>query len=632
MGLKNAVKQHMVNKHTLEYEKRLSAKKRPYSQWIVEKEEKEGTSKLPEDCNAAILSFEGMKHLSSKEMLKVKKSKFVICHQDKGVLSEQAVRIIGNVFLNSDDAVVVYGDEDVREKDEERKMPWYKPDWSPTTYCNYFYFGSVIAIRSEEFLWSYQPDISIYELCNKVLYKCGAFGKRPEAEKVVHVPQILFHAAKASLYEEYKQVRYDVEPPTDKNTFVSIIIPSKNNREVLNRCVDSVIETVPRGMCEIIVVDNGSEEKEKEAISEMLSLKLIRTTYIYEPMEFNFSKMCNLGVSKAKGDIVLLLNDDLSCINNDWFEKMRSYVMLSYVGAVGIKLHYPDSDRIQHAGIVNVKPGPVHKLQYLVDQEDYYYGTNTKDHNVIAVTGAALMVRRDVWNEIKGLDEELEVAFNDVDFCYTLWEKGYYNVVVEKAFLYHHESLSRGRDEEEGKLKRLIAERNLLYKRHPELEGWDPFYSAELNNRWLDVKIRPALGNEEAVQIVEGKTLEKGLPKNVTEDECLSLAIELAREDAENIIISGYGVVLGSNNACFQKSLLLQNGGTTYRIPIEEYYRPDIEENMPDQICVALSGFCVKIPRKLLPDGEYRIGMMAEDRTSRLKLINWSKRYITRKE
>lgn len=637
MSLKSTVKQHMVKKQTLAYEERLSVWKRPYSLRVQEIEDKPEDVLCTDGCCdeqcVVILNYESMKQLSSKEMLKLKKSKFIICHHGDGVLSEHAVNVIGKAFAENQEAIVVYGDEDVREKDGEREQPWFKPEWSPTTYLNYFYFGSVVAIRSEEFLWSYQPDISIYELCNKVLRKCNAFEKRTDKRKVVHVSKILFHALRKDMYEIYREKTYGGDVSEKTNCFVSIIIPSKDNREVLNRCIDSIIETVPRGMCEIIVVDNGSEDKEKEAIAEMLSLKLIRTTYLYEPMEFNFSKMCNIGVAKAKGELVLLLNDDLTCENNGWLEKMCSYTVSSYVGAVGMKLYYPESNRIQHAGIVNIAPGPVHKLQYLTDDMDYYYGTNTKDHNVIAVTGAALMVRRSVWEEIGGLCEELKVAFNDVDFCYTLWEKGYYNVVVGEKHLYHHESLSRGRDEEEGKLKRLIEERTLLYNRHPQLENYDPFYSSKLNSRWLDIKIRSAIGlEEEVVPFNVGKNLERGLPKNVMEDECLNLSVELAKEDTEYIVISGYGVVTGSNNACFQKSLLLKREEECYRIPTTECYRPDIEENMPDQVCVALSGFCVKIPKRLVAVGEYQIGMLAEDRTSRLKLVNWSKRYITRKE
>lgn len=628
MGLKQTVKQHMVHKQTLEYEKRLAWWKHSYSDWISDVERDEEIS--DEACKVPVFTFSNLEQLSSKEMLKIKKSQFVVFYNDKGTLHQGAVSIIADAFVNHPDAVVIYGDEDVWKKGDERRDVWYKPEWSPVTYQNFFYFGSVVAFRSEEFLWSYQPGIKIHELCTKVLKKCGAFGKRTEETKVVHIPRILFHAAADGLYEEYRELRMESAGNIGKKEFVSIVIPSKDNREVLNRCIDSLMDSIPVADCEIIVVDNGSEEKEREAIAEMLSLKLVRTTYLYEPMEFNFSKMCNMGISKAKGSTILLLNDDLTCINNGWFEKMYAYIRLPYVGAVGCKLYYPDSNIIQHAGITNVLPGPVHKLQYLKDEGDYYYGRNRVDHNVIAVTGACLMIRREALEETGGFCEELDVAFNDVDLCYSLWEKGYYNVIVQDAFLYHHESLSRGRDEDEAKLKRLIKERDLLYARHPGLEGADPFYPKGLNKRWLDVRIRPAYGHEEKEQIIEdGKLIEKGLPKNVSEDECLSFAVELAKEDGVNVVCGGYGVVLGSNNACFLKSILLQGAEECYRVALSDLYRPDIEENLLDQVCVALSGFYVKIPKDMLPIGEYRIGMLAEDKTSRLKLVNWSKRYIT---
>ena len=631
MNLKNKIKEHMIHKQSLQYEKRLAEWKRPYSEWILEKEKEVFT--MQEDYQIPVFTFGQLKQLSSKELLKIKKSKYILFCHEEGSLSKYAVGIIGNAFEKNKDAVLLYGDEDVWEKGRDREKVWYKPEWSPITYQSFFYFGSAVAFRSEEFLWSYQQGIRMEELCGNVLEKCGAFGRKETVQKVIHVPYVLFHAKRDGLYEEYKSWKYEsfgVKKPAEEKNFVSIIIPSKNNRQILGRCIDSLIATIPAPDCEIIVVDNGTQEAEREAIREMLSLKLIRITYVYEPMEFNFSKMCNLGVSKAKGNIIVLLNDDLTAINNGWFEKMCSYTRLPYVGAVGIKLYYPDSHKIQHAGITNILPGPVHKLQYLTDDKDYYYGRNTKDHNVIGVTGACLMVRRNIWEEAGGLCEQLEVAFNDVDFCYTLWEMGYYNVVVEEAFLYHHESLSRGRDEEESKLRRLVRERSLLYKRHPKLEGKDPFYPKGLNQRWLDTTIRPALGTED----VEGrgnvlKLLEKGMPKNVITDKCLSLAVELVKEEKETIVCDGYGVVIGSNNACFRRSLLLLKEQECFRIPVTDCYRPDIEENMPDQICVAMSGFYVKIPKELLPSGEYRIGMLAEDKTSRLKLANWSNRYIT---
>ncbi len=628
MGLKKTIKQHMVRKLTAEYEKKLAWWKRPYSEWISGKEQTEQISEETQEI--PVFSFSALQQLSSKEILKIKKSHFVVFYNEKGILRSNALAIIKMTFAEQKDAVVLYGDEDVWKKGEERKGVWYKPEWSPVTYLNFFYFGSVIAFRSEEFLWSYKPGICIHELSTKILQKCGAFGKRTEQIKVVHVPEILFHASTEGLYGDYREWRVVSTENISSKKFVSIVIPSKDNREVLERCIDSLIETIPVTDCEIIVVDNGSEETEKEAIAEMLSLKLVRTTYIYEPMEFNFSKMCNLGISKAKGDYVILLNDDLTCINNRWFEKMCAYVQMPYTGAVGIKLYYPDSTTIQHAGITNVLPGPVHKLQYLKDEGDYYFGCNLLDHNVIAVTGACLMIRKEVLEETGGLCEELDVAFNDVDLCYSLWEKGYYNVVVQDAFLYHHESMSRGRDEDEIKLRRLIKERDLLYKRHPQLEGTDPFYPKGLNRRWLDVRIRPAYGAEEQEQLIEeGKQIEIGFPKKITEDDCLAFAVELAKDDGENIVCAGYCTVLGSNNACFDKELLLWNEEKCYRISISDLYRADIEENLPDQECVGLSGYFVKISKMLIAQGEYRIGMLATDKTSRLKLVNWSKRYIT---
>ena len=185
---------------------------------------------------------------------------------------------------------------------------------------------------------------------------------------------------------------------------VSIVIPSKDNPGVLSTCIHSILEASTYRNFEIIVIDNGSSIKNKERIHLMLSQmqEECRFRYIYEPMEFNFSAMCNKGAALAKGDYILLLNDDIEIIQEDWLDKMLEKAMLPHVGAVGVKLLYPGSHTIQHAGITNIRLGPAHKLQFRDDRTDYYFLRNRLSFDVLGVTGACLMVKKNVYEAAGG--------------------------------------------------------------------------------------------------------------------------------------------------------------------------------------------------------------------------------------
>ncbi len=336
-------------------------------------------------------------------------------------------------------------------------------------------------------------------------------------------------------------------------------------------------------------------------------------------MPFNFSHMCNLGVKEAEGNLLLFLNDDIEAVSSGWMEELADKALREWTGAVGIKLLYPASQRIQHTGVVNIVLGPVHKLQFQEDNKCYYDGRNQGVWNYLAVTGACMMLRREVFEEAGCFEEELQVAFNDVDLCFTLYELGYHNVVVNTVHLVHHESLSRGRDESEEDQKRLMKERDILYGRHPRLERKDPYYHPRLNRKRLDTTIRPAF--EEGCTIPDRRVCELAEDiGGVREDECLRLIVELATANR----VQGYAVVLGSDNACFVTKLLFQDKerGDLYQLEYTPQCRNDIAQNMPDQKNIALCGFEVDLVAPL-PPGEYRIGAVSRDVISGLRIVRW---------
>lgn len=590
-----------------QYEKKCASRKILYKDWVASMEEAESSS-AGERAEAVFLS-----------------------DAENGAWADGA-KERAEAFLSAHPEVcVVYGDEDVETTPGQYENPWLKPCWSPDTYLWKDYLGEAVAVRK-----------SFYEKAEKksrdgLLKAAGGFTKG--CQSIAHINGILFHRKtdwftgetnSSMTREKTAGGQTDCQDAKKQGMpYISVIIPSKDNAVVLKKCLDTLKKTAADIAYEVLLVDNGSGEAVKKKIEEMTA-DAPDILYIYEPMEFNFSKMCNLGAERAEGSLLLFLNDDIEATHTGWLSDMAKLAERPHVGAVGCKLLYPDTDKIQHAGITNLPMGPVHKLQFLRDNKCYYDNRNRGIRNVSAVTAACLMVRREVFEEAGGFCESMQVAFNDVDFCFTLLEKGYYNAVCNHIHLLHHESMSRGADESEEKLKRLHRERTMLYDRHPGLNGKDPFYHDWLNRTGLDTRIQPAyrsgreIADVQAAKEVAKESNEAYVLKNARKDRCLLVRIEAA--DASHI--SGYGVVLGSDNACFNGKLLLERKGrqpAVYELDFTEQYRQDLQENMPDQKNVALCGFHVNIAEPL-PEGEYRIGMLATDKISGSSLMNYSNR------
>lgn len=408
---------------------------------------------------------------------------------------------------------------------------------------------------------------------------------------------------------------------------VSVIIPSKDNVDVLTTCLKSLAEKTEYPNYEIILVDNGSCAENQKRI--MALKESIGFEYIYEPMDFNFSKMCNLGVANSKGDYILLLNDDMEIISSDWLSVMVGQASLPHVGAVGAKLLYPDTDLIQHAGITNLWVGPAHKLLKEHDNTDYYYGRNVLPYDMIGVTAACLLVSRNKYFEAGGFCEKIAISYNDVDFCFSLYDCGYYNVIRNDVVLYHHESVSRGDDAlSEEKWDRLLHEKDICYGRHPSIKGKDPFYSPNLagfKHKYFCSFLYPY---EQRLSFNKPLSFNREI-KEEWHNNCLTVTIEHVRlerkldlEDEKDVYwIEGWAYVLGMDSSRYEKKLLLTDevGQTISVVPFERY-RPDVVEILPEQTNVALSGFSCRIKREDLKAGEYRIAIFLKDTCSRQRL------------
>jgi len=279
-------------------------------------------------------------------------------------------------------------------------------------------------------------------------------------------------------------------------------------------------------------------------------------------------------------------------------------------------------------------------MQFLQDVRPYYDGRNIFDCNVIAVTGACLMVRKAVFEECGGFSEDLAVAFNDVELCFRLYEAGYYNVQCNSAVLYHHESLSRGNDASEEKQLRLQNERRKMYDMHPDLYGTDPFYHPYLNMDILDTNYSFAYEYPacEEIDVCSPKLLKGGLKQEWYND-CLLISLEYADDltawmehpdkSGKELYFQGYQFVIGSDNAAFARFLLLQNEKTkeVYEIPCGEVFRPDLDVNVEDGH-VSLCGFALVIAKDSIPAGRYRVGCMAVSKVGRQRLCRFVNKFI----
>ena len=208
-----------------------------------------------------------------------------------------------------------------------------------------------------------------------------------------------------------------------------------------------------------------------------------RVRFVDKPIPFNFSAICNFGVEQAQGEYVVLLNNDITIQGNDWIERLLEHAQRAEVGAVGGKLLYPDGN-IQHAGIVVGMVGAAgHPHKFFPDNHIGYHGRLHMVYNVSAVTGAMLMVRKDKYQQVGGLNEEhLAVAYNDVDFCLKLQDAGYLNVFTPHSRAVHHESVSRGYEDTPEKLARLKSEQAYFLKTWADfLAKGDPYYNPNLS-------------------------------------------------------------------------------------------------------------------------------------------------------
>lgn len=386
----------------------------------------------------------------------------------------------------------------------------FKPDFAPDNLLanNYICHFSVFSrelLESGELFRSQFDGSQDHDMILRLTAK---------AKHIVHVPRILYYwrshkgsvassidaktyaidAAKGAVADHLTKLGYRnfeiestrafatifrIKYELTSRPLVSIIIPNKDHVDDLSRCVESIINLSTYDNYEIVIVENNSETAEIRTYYEEIS-RHPRVQVVEYKGDFNYSKINNFGVQYAKGEYLLLLNNDTEVITPDWMEELLMYAMRKDVGVVGAKLYYPDKT-IQHAGIViglgaHRTAGHTH---YRIPEANVgYMGRLCYAQDVTAVTGACMMVSKALYEELGGLDESFTVALNDVDFCLRVREKGLLNIFTPFAELYHYESKSRGSDKKDERALRYQQESDRFRVKWADaLAKGDPYYN-----------------------------------------------------------------------------------------------------------------------------------------------------------
>ena len=666
-ALKEVARSILMAPRKKEYEARLSYLSNTYDAYMLE-QEKELMDKMKNGEASTLTSLDFV----LEEGMKTGDADILIFIGKDAVLSPTAKWEICKAFEENPDGILLYCDEDsvicsnaewqgMKKKGvsvSKRSHPRLKPIYSPETLISYFYPGNIVALRRSALKdFSYAEGEPVYD------FMLRSIGRLNE-ENVIHLPLLLVHVHRRETEEpvffdegnanrkkeillssgvgyskeifDFKKSEYapDYYTAEDKErlypvydipagTSLSVVIPSKDNPDVLLRCIDSLKAGTQSFPVQIIVVDNGSNDENRRRIEAAASEKGFE--YIYEKEEFNYSHMNNTGAAKATGNVLLLLNDDMEMVSPDALSRMTGQLFTEGVGIVGAKLLYPDSSVIQHIGITNAVDGPVHKFIGKDDKECVDYKRNRFVHNCIGSTGACLMIKKADFDRLGGLKEELRIAYNDVDLCFGIREAGLRCVIRPDAVFYHHESLSRGADHlSDEKLQRLYTERKMLYSFHPGIYTNDPYegmaaaggteLSYDTENRFT--KKKPPEECPKATDF-DYRQYPEGI---IVHFDRLEKEEILRSEGEEFYVIQGYHVVPHIDNMRFRFRMVFEGEKGKYEMPMPGYLRMNLEGGYPEATNLKLSGFCNFVTESELPPDKYMIGIFADDCLKKLYL------------
>lgn len=458
-------------------------------------------------------------------------------------LPAHALYCIAEFINQNPHADLIYTDHDEIDANGARRNPCFKPDWNPDLFFSHHYIGKLVITRHEKIaaLQGFRAGLNGAEEYDLTLRYIKAHPERAP----LHIPRVLYHgyrpsvdrtilaqesnidvsasvgadpnlqsiptpnsvasAVNASLsHQAGKQALEDyfsgscvlvedgaghglyhaIYPVPKQQPLVSIIVPTKDKVEILRNCIQSIQQKTRYENWEVLIVDNGSVEPETfEFFAQQKNDNRVHVLQYSHP--FNYSAINNYAVAHARGELLALVNNDVEVISPEWLPEMVAHSLRPEIGVVGAKLLY-STGLVQHAGVILGLGGVAgHAHRYLSQDDHGYCHRAVVTQNLSAVTAACMVVRKEVYQEVGGLNEvDLKVAFNDVDFCLRVLNKGYRNLFTPYAILYHHESLSRGRDDTEK--KRQIFQNEFYYMRRIWGEAliYDTAYNPNLSTEF----------------------------------------------------------------------------------------------------------------------------------------------------
>jgi O-antigen biosynthesis protein len=462
-------------------------------------------------------------HISrcSNSAIEIANGDFIALLDHDDLLTPDALYEIALLLNKHPEADMIYSDEDKIDENDKLRNPFFKPDWCPDSFLSRMYTCHLGTYRRElvnaigGFRTGYEGSQD-YDLVLRLTEK---------TTQIFHIPKILYHwrihpqsaaskpdqkpyaviAAEKALLDALARRGEDGQLTQAENLvghyiirytikdykLVSIIIPTRDLGNTLDKCLTSIFEKTTYPNYEVILIDNGSqEENTANVISKWQQKESGRFQCYPLDIPFNYSKINNYAVTHAKGNYLLFLNNDIEVITPDWIDAMVEQAQRPSIGAVGALLLYPDNT-IQHAGVVMGIGGVAnHSHKHYVSDSPGYFGQILTVNNYLAVTAACLMCRREVFEVVNGFEEVLAVAFNDVDLCLKIVEKGYRNIYLPHVKLYHYESKSRGYEDTPAKLARFIKETEYMQNKWKKFIEYDPCYSINLTSKHEDYRIR----------------------------------------------------------------------------------------------------------------------------------------------
>ena len=437
--------------------------------------------------------IEGMTFLSLKKLLSYSESEIIGFLDNSVVLQNNLPYYFIEKFYQNPESDVFYFDEDYLDTNGNRINPFFKPDWSPYLFCSMNYLGNFCLFKK-----SILDKITGYDIDSKnnflydILLRCSEI-----SDKFLHISLPLFSVKNtvnpqsleyekncisshlkriniiANVEDGYLPQTYRVHYELESEPKVSIIIPTKDKKELLQRCINSIKNNTSYKNLEIIIIDNNSEDLKTIEYLRSLPYQILQYS---EP--FNFSKMNNLAVTKSSGKYLLFLNDDTAALESNWLTEMISICQQNDIGVVGAKLVHSD-DTIQHAGMVFLTTGAgFHPFQRFPQNSSGYYNFINVIREFSAVTGACLLTKRNIFDKVGGFDDDFDLYYGDSDLCLKIRDAGFRIVYTPYAKLLHEGSASIRKH---GDAFFTVENHYQFIKKWSFLKNGDPFYSPYLD-------------------------------------------------------------------------------------------------------------------------------------------------------